>query len=1031
MSHTARGALVGAGLVLMWGQAAPALCARLPVHGYTTAEGLAHDRVESVRQDSRGFLWFGTAEGLSRFDGFHFTTFGVENGLPRGVVTDVAESGGQYWIATEAGLCVLRAPLSLCETRAVGEANDAAARRVNAVLRDSRGRLWAGTDSGLFHGESRPSDPLTRVALPMPEGARPRRILALAEGPDGSVWFGGQGGLWRALPDDRVLHYDVNWTERHLIFSILVDGDRAWIGHLGGMTALSTALPKDHTLRPPLHPLPAGCERRLSSLNAGQTCLVFDARGPAGHVLALARSADGTIWAGTRNFGLFEVRDGRLQRHTADSGLASNAVHALHEDRDGNLWIGTEGRGVMKLARRGLVSYGRDDGLRNTRIISVFGDRAGEPYLLTGAGFLHRFAGGGWSSAVEPLRRGVRGPFAFGTRLVLQDHAGSWWMGTGWALFRFDDIDAFAKLDHLRPSARVTADPDNGPALAGPLLEDARGDIWAGSLVGTKPCLLRWQRSTQTSRTYALPADLASGTRILALAADTSGSLWIGLAQGGLVRLRDGRVERVDLPARPAATTIRAFHLDGNGRLWMAADNAGLGRIDHPQADHPESQWWGRNEGLASDAAYCLTADRWGRVYVGTALGVTRLDADGGHMRHYGIADGLSASEVRSAFTDRQGRLWFGTTDGVSALTPVLEPPASPPAPYIAQLRVAGVARPVSILGETAMDGLDLAPEEAHVEIEYGSLAFGLGERLRYRHRLEGAGDDWSAPSDRRMVSYEHLAPGTYRFAVQAIAADGTTSTAPASVAFRVRPPLWQRAWFLAAVVGSAALLAYAAFRYRLAMLVEVERVRLRVASDLHDDIGSNLSKIAILSEVAHRQEPSAREASLTQIADMARQLVDSMSDIVWAVNPSRDSLRDLTQRMRGFATELFSAIDVSLRFDAPPETETVPIGADLRRQVFLVFKEVVTNAAAHGHAKRVEVELRVDRGILTLRVTDDGRGFDAQAVTDGHGLHSVRERARALRGTIEIHSEPGRGTTVLLRAPLRPRPGPVHYLSA
>lgn len=336
----------------------------------------------------------------------------------------------------------------------------------------------------------------------------------------------------------------------------------------------------------------------------------------------------------------------------------------------------------------------------------------------------------------------------------------------------------------------------------------------------------------------------------------------------------------------------------------------------------------------------------------------------------------------------------------------------------------------MTMLGSPEIAPFDLARDAAQVEIDYGSLALGLGERLRYRYRLEGADRGWSAPTDRRTVSYARLAPGSYRFAVEAVNADGIASRQPATVPFRVLPGLWQRWWFLAGLGAAVGLGGYAAFRYRLGMLLEVERVRLRVAADLHDDIGSNLSKIAILSEVAHRQEPAARLASLSQIADTARQLVDSMSDIVWAVNPSRDTLLDLSQRMRAFATELFSAMDVTLRFEGPADTGPVPIAADLRRQVFLIFKEAVTNAAAHSRARHVEIELRLERGTLTLRVADDGAGFDLGSVSDGHGLQSLHERARALDGKLDIRSAPGAGTVVSLEAPISGRRRRRHYLT-
>jgi signal transduction histidine kinase len=240
-------------------------------------------------------------------------------------------------------------------------------------------------------------------------------------------------------------------------------------------------------------------------------------------------------------------------------------------------------------------------------------------------------------------------------------------------------------------------------------------------------------------------------------------------------------------------------------------------------------------------------------------------------------------------------------------------------------------------------------------------------------------------------------------------------------VSFHILPPVWRRAWFLAAVGVAAAALAYSVFQYRLRMLLEVERVRTGIATDLHDDIGSSLSQISILSELARRkQEHGPGAAPLASIAELSREIVSSMSDIVWAVNPHRDSLHDLTRRMRAFAGETFGAMGVPLRFSAPSDEDPIPIPAELRRQVFLIFKEATTNAATHSGCRQASVDLALYGDWLTLVVEDDGRGMQPGGDPEGHGLRSMAERARAIGGTLDVRSEPGRGTTVRLRAPLR-----------
>ncbi|HEX6625496.1 MAG TPA: ATP-binding protein, partial [Pyrinomonadaceae bacterium] len=265
---------------------------------------------------------------------------------------------------------------------------------------------------------------------------------------------------------------------------------------------------------------------------------------------------------------------------------------------------------------------------------------------------------------------------------------------------------------------------------------------------------------------------------------------------------------------------------------------------------------------------------------------------------------------------------------------------------------------------------------------------------------------------------------------------DGAGVGRPASVSLNILPPVWQRWWFLAlaAIVSGSVIYRVARARARRALLLE--RVRTRIATDLHDDIGASLSKIAILSEVvSHRVNADTNGAGspvaepLATIAGTSREMVDSMSDIVWAINPKRDRLSDLAQRMRLFASDLLSARDIRFTFRAPDASRDITVGADLRREVYLIFKETVNNLAKHSACEDAEIELRLAGSRLVVRVSDNGKGFDharglaaggEHSTMGGHGLHSMRGRAEKLGGTYEIDSARGRGTTVTLEVPVK-----------
>jgi len=269
------------------------------------------------------------------------------------------------------------------------------------------------------------------------------------------------------------------------------------------------------------------------------------------------------------------------------------------------------------------------------------------------------------------------------------------------------------------------------------------------------------------------------------------------------------------------------------------------------------------------------------------------------------------------------------------------------------------------------------------------------------------------------------LSPGTYRFMVRAVTLSGATSATPASVGFRILPPIWQRWWFVAAAslmgVGLVALL----YRYRVEQLLAIERVRTRIAADLHDDIGASLSQVAILSELARGESDTRQEVAniLERIATTSRELVESIGDIVWGINPTRDRVGDLLQRMRHFASDTFTGRNIDFTFRAPDAGRDLALAADVRRDLLLVFKEAVNNIARHARCRRAEIDIRIDRDWLVLQVADDGEGLSpSNDRDDGHGLLSMQERATRMNGSLNVETSPGRGTKIVLRVPWRRR---------
>jgi signal transduction histidine kinase/sugar lactone lactonase YvrE len=689
----------------------------------------------------------------------------------------------------------------------------------------------------------------------------------------------------------------------------------------------------------------------------------------------------------------------------------------------------------MKIARNALISYDKADGLGDTRVASVLENAAGEMFVITtgaavlgGPPFLNRWDGRRFVALPIKLPK----PLAFTdgwNQIAIFDHTGAWWTGTtNGGLCRYPETAGVAALASRRPTACYTTQTGSAQSVSR-IFEDSRGDIWA-SMDGSETGLVRWDRATGSLRQYSVADGVPArrpdaGYRSpTAFREDRTGAVWIGSSQW-LARYQQGRFSVFGENDGLRDLFVADLHLDHTGRLWIAGGPGGLYRVDDPSAERPQFRSYTSAQGLSGDRILCVTEDRWGRIYVCTGRGIDRLDpdspADPVRIRHYTAADGLALGTPQEAFCDRNGTLWFGTMQGLSSLIPepeVLRP--SPPV-LVSGLQIQGVRQPLSELGETDVSGLTLAPGRNQVQIEFVGLGFASGETLRYQSKLEGSDADWSAPTDHRSINYASLAPGRYRFLVRALNSSGQSSSPPASVEFRVLGPVWRRWWFL--LLGGAVLAAaiYSLYRYQLAHVLALERVRMRIATDLHDDVGASLSQIAILSEVL-RDRVALKDArqtdAITRISGISRELIDSMSDIVWAISPRYDRLLDLTRRMREFAEQMLVPRELGLDFQASIPQD-LRAGAEVRRQVYLIFKESIHNIVRHAECTLVTVRAGLEEGALVLVVTDNGCGFE-QRCRDGNGLKSMQVRAKSLGGECIVESRLGCGTSVRVLIPSR-----------
>jgi len=1003
-----RRALALAACIWALGASAQRVHGHLPLESFSAAQGLANDSITTITTDSRGYLWFGTLDGMSRFDGDRFVNYTTDDGIPHRMVWSVAEDrNGSLWVGTELGAAKLTPTATrgraLFSTYTVDKNKPVQA---SLVFVDHTGTIWTSCDADLcfVRGGKLVVDPVFRRA----GGWAPR---AMVESPAGDLWIGSDQGLSHRRTDGSWRHYKVQpHRGGDFIHGLFLDPDgRLWIGNGWGLIifAPDDADEDERTLAeragPPSFPgMPLRLPKRgeAVAITVPSTSLVVRCQTPI-------RARDGSVWQPCVD-GVLRLGDGRIDYYTAEDGLPPLQITTVGEDPAGDLWIGTRGAGAFRVARLGATSYTRAHGLAHQRILSIISLDGGTVCVTNPQGLscfrgdeIHhgspwppntKFRGWGWN------------------QIVIHDLDGTWWFPTGEGLVHWPNVARMEDLGRVKPLQIYTARDGLGADEVFRIWKDSRGTIWA-SAFGDKP-LAKFDRRTNRFRSFGVESGLPLAAPT-AFAEDRDGNVWIGFYEGGLVRATsDDRFERITNGLPPGF--VRDLKTDSKGRIWMGA-MGGVARIDNPTA--PASQLsikpYSRKDGLASDSGYCIVEMRDGRMAIGSQRGLDILDADTGKVLHMTTREGLASNEISVASLDRNGALWLGTVNGLSRLSAIPTPqPKIPPQPRIHTITIDGMPTAVPELGVTEVGGVRIAYPRHSMVIGFSAPDLDAANPARFEYRLAG-NRDWTDLGQQRAIAFDHLRAGSGTLEIRAVAGDRTST--PARVSFDVIPAVWKRTWFLALAAAVVLALAFALHRYRVAHLIAMERVRTRVATDLHDDLGSSLSRISILSEAAKRRSHN-EEPILDEIADSARGLVDALGDSIWSIDPTRDDVRNLLLRVRNFADAIFEANAIAVDVRMPADAATIHLGPEERREVYLILKEALNNAAKHSGAQHVAIDVTRENGSLRIVVRDDGKGF-ARA-NGGRGVPSMRDRARRVGGALEISSEPGGGTSIEVRVP-------------
>jgi two-component sensor histidine kinase len=497
---------------------------------------------------------------------------------------------------------------------------------------------------------------------------------------------------------------------------------------------------------------------------------------------------------------------------------------------------------------------------------------------------------------------------------------------------------------------------------------------------------------------------------------DGAGGVWLGQPLF-LGRFRNGEYKTVEISEGLPEKDPRSFFKDSRGWLWIGLGNKGVSVTHEPAADNPVFINYARsNSPLSSNAVRSITEDNQGRMYFATDIGINRFDLTKNEWTLFSSKNGLAGDLTYGVLKDKNGVIWAATNGGLSRIDTSFEkkPNEFPPI-YLSKINVAGKDLALPETGLAEVKDIELDAASNNLTISFVAPNF-QNEDLSYQYQL-GDGD-WSKPSKERSVSFSLLPPNKYRFRVRLVNQNGVFSPNTASFEFRILPPIWQRWWFVLGVLSIFGLIVYWLYRFRVSKLLEIERTRTRIATDLHDDIGTNLSKISLLSEIVKMQsagENGEKMRMLEVIGETSRESVGAMSDIVWAINPKKDSLADMTRRMRQHAEEVFLEKGVTVKFNAPEDNKNLKLSMDIRRELYLIYKEAVTNSAKHSDCQTVEINFQVRQNQLFLSIKDDGKGFDSSENFSGNGLQNLKIRAKKINAKLEVKSEIGNGTTVFL----------------
>ncbi len=978
---------------------------------WRNASGLPSDSVTAIVQTREGFLWVGTDAGLARFDGVKFTEVPLTTSATNHAIAITAlceDSDGHLWIGTaQEGLFELSHGVIEHFTPARGLLDNS----VTSLESDNNGRVWAGTKSGLNLWNRQKFFSFT-VADGLPD----KFVTGVNVARSGTVWITTRVGMCRYL-DGRIAPYDFQTESQGRSPEYL----GAYEDRRGNLWAFG--------------------DTYLINLAEGKRFNYFrSSESPSVRIWSLCEGRDGRLWIGTSGRGLFCFEDNRFQPVTLGETHGSYDVRAICEDREGNLWLGTSGGGLAQLRPQSMHVLRVGQGLPVAAPTALALDAGGKICVaMQRAGLFVGDAG-----RFEPLVGGDGLTAHEFITSIASARDGTIWAGT-----------LAGGLFGLRGEREVHFTTANGLSDSAVLAVgvDEAGAVWIGTGGGTV------QRFAENKFSAFGVEQGLSGTPVTALLPSAKSGLWAGTQDGQILREQDEIFTSVEMAGVVGQHPVLALHEGEAGRLWIGTSGGGLVCLSQGAASG-----WNAARGLPSDTVAGVVEDAAKNLWLATGAGIYRVSRHDVQAALENPRLPLACKFVSEAKTTvaatpvfggtravlaPDGELWFATSDGVLNVDTRQSETAPAAFPIVIENVALNGAAPISLLRGALWPAADEAKKDfvapvdlRSLEFHFTALSYAAPDEIHFRHKLEGFDADW-VNDTARAIRYGRVPSGHYRFRVAARNGDGNWQEAVESFAFTVPTPLYYQRWAIflyvvaavALVTGIVRIVSHRRLRLKLARLEQqqsLERERMRIARDMHDEMGSKLTKISFLSEHAQVDaESSGPNAEKIQaIAQTSRELLQTIDEIVWAVNPRNDTLENLVTYLSHYAIEYFQNTSVECELRLPPEISPHPLSSEVRHNLFLTFEEALSNVLKHSGATKVQVEMTVNAAGLEVKIADNGHGFKLSPpfgeVADqnagkrvGNGLKNMRQRLTDIGGECLIGSEPGAGTTVTLRVRL------------